>query len=534
MKGGRSTCDQPDHIGLGVSAIRKLLLLPTDRLFWTTLVSATIVLVIGISLSAALNLTVDEAFALHTTSAGPVFAWQQAIVFEQQPPLYFVVESIWRMCDESSIVFARLPSALFAATAVAIIIVEARRIAPNVPSIVVAAITGLNPFVIWAAVEMRVYALVFLIGATLAWTFFEGFLVANPSHRARLLYFAFAIAGLYTQYYVGFLLAAHFISLLLLRRRGLGTFAGAMAIVAIAFAPFVGVAITHVEGSSDFVSRVSVARAAYEIAAAVFMFVLPHTLNSAGPMKVAFLALSLFLAMALLLIGRPAICRDTDRAFLVQWLISLTLFSLVFGYLSLPQDPLRHLAVIAPSSLLVALLITSSLTRMRVVVSSIALVAFIVLAPTQLWSRYRVPLAKPGDYQRVAAKLLSAAETDTPIAAFPAELVVPLRSYLRASVISIPRPLPFSVDYVRLTTITDDSQVSRVLDPVRARSRTLWLVTPDECGDTLYKDSCRFVEDYMKKRYRIQETAVFRGTLARLYTRLPMVSNEPRVTGKSS
>jgi hypothetical protein len=99
---------------------------------WFALFGATLVVVIGASLAIALNVWIDEAFTLHTTGAGPMYDWRQTIAFEGQPALYFVLEAIWRTMSGTSIAFARVPSILFAASAVAVTITAIRRVAPRI------------------------------------------------------------------------------------------------------------------------------------------------------------------------------------------------------------------------------------------------------------------------------------------------------------------------------------------------------------------------------------------------------------------
>ena len=59
---------------------------------------------LSLTLSYFLNIRFDEAFTLDTTAHGVVYAFKQAIKFEQQAPLYFVALSLWRNID-SSIVY---------------------------------------------------------------------------------------------------------------------------------------------------------------------------------------------------------------------------------------------------------------------------------------------------------------------------------------------------------------------------------------------------------------------------------------------
>ena len=263
------------------------------------MLGAAILILVALPLSAALNIWIDEAFTLHTTGAGPLAAWSQAVAFEDQPPFYFVLEATWRMWDETSIAFARLPSIFFAAAAVAIVVAAAKRIAPRTPSSVVVLLTAFNPVFLWAAVEMRVYALVLLIGAVLTWTFFEGFLVSRPSRRAQICYTIVAIIGLYTQYYIGFVLAAHCITLLTARRGSLAPFLRCMAIVLVSFAPFTRVALTQVASSGDSVVRTTFIGAFHQTADALFAYAAPHDPVWTGAFKLAgFGAAATFAVMA--------------------------------------------------------------------------------------------------------------------------------------------------------------------------------------------------------------------------------------------
>mgnify|MGYP003473224285 CR=1 FL=1 len=55
-----------------------------------------VTLSIGIFLSARSSLTTDEAFTLHTTGRTLRYAWDEARSFEMQPPLYFVLLTLWQ------------------------------------------------------------------------------------------------------------------------------------------------------------------------------------------------------------------------------------------------------------------------------------------------------------------------------------------------------------------------------------------------------------------------------------------------------
>jgi hypothetical protein len=73
--------------------------------------AASAYLVVTTFLAWRLNLWRDEMYSLHSTSGSPRFAFDQAIHFELQPPVYFVALALWRSIEASPF-FARLFSVL--------------------------------------------------------------------------------------------------------------------------------------------------------------------------------------------------------------------------------------------------------------------------------------------------------------------------------------------------------------------------------------------------------------------------------------
>lgn len=72
----------------------------------------------------------DEAMTLATTGHGPVEAAVRARDFELQPPLYFVLLSIWRFVS-ASVIWARMLSVVAVTAA---ILIAAHRFLPNAGS----------------------------------------------------------------------------------------------------------------------------------------------------------------------------------------------------------------------------------------------------------------------------------------------------------------------------------------------------------------------------------------------------------------
>jgi len=196
-----------------------------------------------------LPLWTDEIYTLHTTAEGPVEAARRALSFELQPPVYFVLEAVWR-AFWSGPLEARVPSILFGVTTVVVGAALAHRLMPGIRTPWAALLIATNPFVIWAGSEARVYALVMLLGAAICLVFVRVHL--EGWNRERPLLVVLAILALYTQYYLGFLLAAAGASLLLLRRyREAGWYALEMGVVLLLFLPQIGITLQQASAHSS-------------------------------------------------------------------------------------------------------------------------------------------------------------------------------------------------------------------------------------------------------------------------------------------
>ncbi len=60
-------------------------------------------------------------------------------------------------------------------------------------------LVALAPFAVFAAVDVRLYALVLCASSALLLTFYAGYLSERPSRAARVLHAAIAIVGVYVQ-----------------------------------------------------------------------------------------------------------------------------------------------------------------------------------------------------------------------------------------------------------------------------------------------------------------------------------------------
>ena len=203
----------------------------------TVLLLVMLHLAVTLPLAFILNIWVDEAYSLHTTSGSLTEAFAKSIVFEQQAPAYFLLLDLWRTIDPSA-VFARLLSVLCTASTLVVAARISQRLFPGWSPAWMVAFLAFNPTIVWAAVEARVYPMAILAATLVLFAF--GATVCNDTAQRRSP-IVLALAGglaLYTQYYLGFLLAALGLGLVIATPvQSVRRYAAAMAGVAVVCLP---------------------------------------------------------------------------------------------------------------------------------------------------------------------------------------------------------------------------------------------------------------------------------------------------------
>jgi hypothetical protein len=173
----------------------------TRKVEWRNLIFYGFIIVYSISLiflSFKLNISIDEAYSLHTTSNNLATVIKQAYDFEGQPPFYFLLLAIWRHVN-SGIFFARLLSLVFIGFSGYFFLRLVRLVSGRESSRWMLVIFLLNPFTVWAGLEIRLYALAIFLSIILIYYFFRFYIENKNKHL--YLFLIISLIGLYTQYF---------------------------------------------------------------------------------------------------------------------------------------------------------------------------------------------------------------------------------------------------------------------------------------------------------------------------------------------
>jgi Dolichyl-phosphate-mannose-protein mannosyltransferase len=163
-----------------------------------------------------LNIWMDEAYTLDTTSSryslkGVI---HQSYYFESQPPVYFILLWLWRKISDA-VVFARMFSLISVGLAAWYFFRSARLISGTETSKWLVILFLLNPFTLFAALEIRLYAFLLFLSAMAVYHYMKYYTAG--SKKNLLAFLAICMVALYTQYFFTFLIAGFIFSTLVFK-----------------------------------------------------------------------------------------------------------------------------------------------------------------------------------------------------------------------------------------------------------------------------------------------------------------------------
>jgi uncharacterized membrane protein len=489
-------------------------------------------LAIALFLAANLNLWIDEAFSLHTTGKDLGYALNQAIHFELQPPLYFLILNLWRTLD-NSIFFARLFSVLCVVTTIPIVARLSQKFLPEIHPGWVTTAVALNPFTIWAAVEIRLYAFAILLSALLLLFFFNGYLSDVPNHKARWGYVLVSILSLYTQYFLGFLLVATGCTLLILKRwQAFRHYIMGMTIVGIACTPIFLLVQNQVSSHSAAILTDSFFTALKRIAWIITRFILHTEWTPLGKYggKSVYIILGILI---FLLVQFYRNRRLIQINYIALWIITLVPSLLIFGVvLKVTGTELlteRHAVVIfIPLMLSIFPLIKVGVcplvqkkNQSKILFTWTLIILFFNL--TYLYITYQ-PMHKLGDSNQVASYIMASEKPNQPILTFPAYVAIPVSYYYsgKNTIVPLPKAEDFKEYDLRQYSLTNEKEILSALSRVTGEHQYIWLIR--DGGDTFcslfgFDLNCEILNKFVDKHYLVESHQDFYGTSVRLLRR---------------
>jgi hypothetical protein len=442
----------------------------------------------------------DEEYTLATTAHGPAYAFTHALDFELQAPLYFVLEAIWREAN-ASLFWARLPSLVCTAGLFFTFERIGRRIAPNLDPIWFAVLATLNPFVVFAGFEIRLYALALLI-ASVVWLLFDAAFISGTDRRARAGFIVVTIAGIYVQYFLAFLLVGFAVTLLVRGdRRALGGYALACVPIVLAALPLASVAHGQVHGYETQVPALSYLLRHSSLHPWVdFIFPYERDWDVGRYLHPAYDAL-VGIGFVAAIAARPRLARS-DYAWLAGAAAIQATYLALVAVVRLPLEDRHYTALYVPLAVAAYAVARGILASERPAYVTVFGFSALLTAAV-LFTEYR-HLALPGDWRRVGAYLSATARPGDAIVVFAADSTSPLRRQYRGTVPIVPFPVAPAADVYSADALTVHSpaQAAQAFAAL-GRYRHLWFVSNIRCRPDEEFYGCAYVQPAIDRAFTI-------------------------------
>ena len=461
-----------------------------------------------------LNIWMDEAYTLDTTSAKYKLhlVIKQSYYFESQPPVYFILLSLWRKLNDG-VFFARLFSLINIGLSAWFFYRLSNLIRGVKTSRWVLILFLLNPFVIWAGLEIRLYAFLLLLSVLLIYFFFRYYI----SEKKKYLYlFLFISAiGLYTQYFFAFLIAALvFASLLFKGWKIFFKFSLYLIPVILIFLP-------NVMLMADQLGMVQSLKLQFSTMQRIDMvFHSPQNLMLA--MEKLYFARELrwvILLLFILLIAWSYLKGHKQnrliktfyfRAINLSILTSLAviiMLAVVMAVTKIDYED-RYLIIALPLFILVFTLIDKH---------TFVLSRFIYILLTLFFSwlffyiyYYSNPV-KQYDYKGVAKYISLQARREEPILFYQSTISLPFGYYYKGSNPLIPLPHQVQFDTTYMNPVKDTFELKQSIDNIKGASRSYLLIS--DLNEAMYNgnENRKMVNDYINNHYSITMDTLFFG-----------------------
>lgn len=424
-----------------------------------------------ISLAYLYNIWEDEAFSLRTSSFDLKSVIKLSYDFEGQPPVYFIVLSIWRLINPS-VFFARILSLIFIGLGSFYFYKLATLIAGKKISKWIVILFLLNPFTIWAALEIRLYAFAILLSIIIIYTFLKYQKERQKKHL--IIFLTVSIIAIYTQYFFTIQIAALALSVLILRGwKEFYKISIWIALIAILFLPNFYYLSNQMEMIKSeklnytFFSQVkSIFHSPQDFVLALNLIRLDRWLS----------ILIRIILLFLLYFSYLKIKRKDFNSILSKFLLLTTIFlfifySLIFGIFGFLFQ-LKYLALLFPLILIFLLLFESYKEGTKNFIYFIIAIFYLIIDI----QNFSTPI-KLYDYKSISNYIEKTEKKDESIVFYRKDIVLPFEVYYKGGNLLEPLvPFNFGPDYYK-NDLKDTLELKNHLNKQFTNSKSLLLLT---------------------------------------------------------
>jgi len=506
---------------------KNLLKLERKEIFFFTFI--VVYLVFGLYLCNIINIWEDEAYSLNTSSLDLPGVIRQSYHFEGQPPVYFIVLALWRLISPG-IFFARLLSLFFVGFAALFFLRIVCIASGNESYKWLVIIFLLNPFTVWAALEIRPYALLIFL-STISIYYFLLYVIEN---KKKYLYYFLLISfiGIYTQYFFVFLIATLAFSLFIYRGwRAFYSFCLYLIPLVILFIPnllFISehLAMAHSDNPNySIIERFTLGfKTVQNILLAINLF--PTEKLFRWSIRIIFFFLFVFTYI------KQYNKRHTTsnfnfkkiNAIIIMNAIIVILFTIYLIITGIKFND-RYMAIEVPLLIMLFMIFKEYTPLIRNIIFGTISLYFVSL----LIYKYSNPI-KTYDYQSFAIYVSSIAHIDEPIVLNSNTISAPFEYYYTGSSPLIPLPDTFKLTENGFQLLIKDTiELKQLLGSIRSDSKSILFINDNLVGYSCdLKLTTEMMDKCLNAQYKITLDTTYYGKSRRNYFRIRRLEYKSR------
>ncbi|MBS1509714.1 MAG: glycosyltransferase family 39 protein [Bacteroidetes bacterium] len=461
-------------------------------------------------LGLRLNVSNDEIFSLDTSSHNLKGVIGQAYNFEGQPPLYFIVLSLWRHLN-SAIFFARLSSIIFIFLSAGAFYQFIKLITEKKPSRWLVILFLINPYIVWAAEETRLYAFILLI--TIGALYYLASYYINNQRRYLIYFVLLGLAGVLTQYLYIFLVVALALPVLLFKGwRALFTYA--LYSLPIGLLLLYNVFYTTDPMSLAYINSVSISftdRMLSVLHTPQNLLLGLHMLDVQRVVRWAFILVFAIL-FAYTYLKWYTTNQHTNKTYfkifngsIIAGLVLLLINSVFFAYTKLDYHD-RYLTVGFPLFLLIMILFQTYPVVQRSIIYGVLVLCYCIMLCTQY--RYQV---KEYDIRSLTKYIGSIERKDEPICFYHKVISLQFKYNYEGKNALIPLPDGLKFDSSYLNKITDTVSLEHAIETSSPTAKSYILINDRTESNFENDDDVRILNSFVSAHYRVTIDTLFIG-----------------------
>jgi hypothetical protein len=459
-----------------------------------------------------LMIQIDEAFTLNTTGNRLLKVIDLSYFFEGQPPFYFLVLALWRKIS-SGIFFARLLSVIFTLLSAFVLSKLLRLLFDRIYSKWIIVLFLLNPFTVWASMEIRTYSLIILLSALTIYFFY--LIYYSHKNNFRILFVLMCTIGIYTQYYFIFLIFS--LSIIILIYKGWRSFIN-YYLMLIPVALLVLPNLFFIKEQFEMHQNTQVTYTFLERLKNIlftpeqFIFPIGQTLiGRVGRWILRLFLIGVIISTVYFFLNKKSenTYRDTSSLNQILLLIAslLVIFLFLFSFTNLIFH-IKYLTIAFPFFCL----IFAALGIYKPAINIAIYVSFALIYILVLLNVYKPPFIKTNNPKSIAFFVENIEKPQEPILFHDKSLVLLIKPYYQGSNPLIPLPNSvFDYNYFRIT-IQDTIELDKLIKNAVNNSRSFILINGTDLGFVTRNPlSNKMIDLYLKNNYLISNDTIIEG-----------------------